>query len=466
MANITIKRNTGGAYENLYPRTIISQLFDTNGTTALFTGGKLKDAYLPSYIFGSMKFGGSVALSGTATTLQTIFGTWADNTEASSSIGKYYVVSTGGKLDTNFVQAVTANVYRIQDSNYSDEGQTGDPIDVEAGDWIVFIETKIDTPAAGDFTFEFAIINNTYRSATTAGSGVVLLSSDTLTSQLSGDNVITEGVLSGLLATGNLNGLTGDALLKIPTTNHTHGQYQPIDGDLTAIAALTGTSGFLKKTAADTYTLDTSTYLTAQSQDFATVTVTDTDTGHTYASTGSAVADANADTLTLVDGDGIDIDVSSTTDAIRIQHSDTSTITGVQGTAGIASLTIDGYGHITAVTTATYNNYSLPLAADGTRGGIQLGATATETNRAVILTSEKASVTLPRQIPAVTLNGASSTAPSFYAPTAAGLTGSTSQIKQRLNAVTGTEPTWIDSPNIYYDTTTGATLGDIILDVE
>lgn len=37
---------------------------------------------------------------------------------------------------------------------------------------------------------------------------------------------------------------------------------QPLDADLTAIAGLTGTSGFLKKTAADTWTLDTSTYLT------------------------------------------------------------------------------------------------------------------------------------------------------------------------------------------------------------
>lgn len=37
---------------------------------------------------------------------------------------------------------------------------------------------------------------------------------------------------------------------------------QPLDADLTAIAALTGTSGFLKKTAADTWSLDTNTYLT------------------------------------------------------------------------------------------------------------------------------------------------------------------------------------------------------------
>ena len=39
--------------------------------------------------------------------------------------------------------------------------------------------------------------------------------------------------------------------------------YQPLDGDLTAIAALAGTTGLIRKTAANTYSLDTATYLTA-----------------------------------------------------------------------------------------------------------------------------------------------------------------------------------------------------------
>lgn len=82
------------------------------------------------------------------------------------------------------------------------------------------------------------------------------------------------------------------------------------------------------------------------------------------------------------------------------------------------------------------SSYSLPLSANGTRGGIQIGATQTETNRAVILTSEKASVALPRQIPAVTLNGSSSTAPSFYAPTTAG----TSNYVLKSNGTSA--PTW------------------------
>lgn len=39
--------------------------------------------------------------------------------------------------------------------------------------------------------------------------------------------------------------------------------YQPLDGDLTAIAALAGTTGLVRKTAANTYSLDTATYLTS-----------------------------------------------------------------------------------------------------------------------------------------------------------------------------------------------------------
>ena len=48
-----------------------------------------------------------------------------------------------------------------------------------------------------------------------------------------------------------------------PTISVTSSTYQPLDGDLTAIAALAGTSGLLNKTAADTWALDTNAYITS-----------------------------------------------------------------------------------------------------------------------------------------------------------------------------------------------------------
>ena len=59
-------------------------------------------------------------------------------------------------------------------------------------------------------------------------------------------------------ATGKLikNSAYGPSSFAPSEHNHS-GVYQPVDGDLTAIAALAGSSGFLKKTAADTWALDT-----------------------------------------------------------------------------------------------------------------------------------------------------------------------------------------------------------------
>lgn len=65
--------------------------------------------------------------------------------------------------------------------------------------------------------------------------------------------------LSYNATTGVLTGPDLSGYLLSATASTT---YQPLDADLTSIAGLTGISGFLKKTAANTWSLDTSTYLT------------------------------------------------------------------------------------------------------------------------------------------------------------------------------------------------------------
>ena len=77
-------------------------------------------------------------------------------------------------------------------------------------------------------------------------------------------------VTNGVYTTGsyaNPSWITSLAWSKISTTPTTLSGYgisdaQPLDADLTAIAALTGTSGFLKTNGSGTWTVDSNTYLT------------------------------------------------------------------------------------------------------------------------------------------------------------------------------------------------------------
>jgi hypothetical protein len=64
-------------------------------------------------------------------------------------------------------------------------------------------------------------------------------------------------------ATNPTGYITSAALSGYLTSATAATTYQPLDGDLTSIAGLAGTSGFLKKTSANTWALDTNTYLTS-----------------------------------------------------------------------------------------------------------------------------------------------------------------------------------------------------------
>jgi hypothetical protein len=65
------------------------------------------------------------------------------------------------------------------------------------------------------------------------------------------------------LNTGELYLITDESKVAVGTAVNAYAEVQKQDADLDAIAALTGTSGLLKKTAADTWALDTNTYLTS-----------------------------------------------------------------------------------------------------------------------------------------------------------------------------------------------------------
>ena len=83
--------------------------------------------------------------------------------------------------------------------------------------------------------------------------------------------------------------------------SHTH-SYQAADADLLSIGGLTGTSGYLKKTAADTWTLDTSTFALSS---------------HSHNYLGSTAKAADSDKL-----DGLDLHTGRNNLANRVMRTD------------------------------------------------------------------------------------------------------------------------------------------------
>lgn len=63
---------------------------------------------------------------------------------------------------------------------------------------------------------------------------------------------------------------------------------------------------------------------------------------------GRFIGNVEAGTAIVVSGGGGEDSVAI------VSHEDTSTLAGLQGGAGVAGITVDGFGHVTAVTTATY----------------------------------------------------------------------------------------------------------------
>jgi hypothetical protein len=90
------------------------------------------------------------------------------------------------------------------------------------------------------------------KQATLSGTGLVLSTAGTIT-------YVTNNSANWNTAFGWGNHASAGYLLASTAST----TYQPLDADLTSIAGLAGTSGILRKTAANTWSLDTNSYLTA-----------------------------------------------------------------------------------------------------------------------------------------------------------------------------------------------------------
>lgn len=154
------------------------------------------------------------------------------------------------------------------------------------------------TTGASASTTDIAEGTNLYFTNARAQAAITGGASSIVTANLTADRaLISDGSgkvsVSAVTATevGYLSGVTSSIQTQLNNK-------QPLDADLTAIAGLAGTSGLLRKTAADTWSLDTATYLTAAG---AVTSFSGGTTGLTPA-TGTAGAVTLAGTLNLANG--------------------------------------------------------------------------------------------------------------------------------------------------------------------
>jgi hypothetical protein len=148
------------------------------------------------------------------------------------------------------------------------------------------------------------------------------------------------------------------------TQSNASSSYQPLDADLTSIAGIAGTSGLLKKTAADTWALDTNTYLTTSNA--SSTYLTQSNASSTYAPlsgatfTGTVVlnADPSAD-MQAATKQYVDAKINGLTWKAAVNLIATSNIP-LTGSSG--SIVIDGH----AALTSSHNGYRLLLTGQTT----------------------------------------------------------------------------------------------------
>jgi hypothetical protein len=187
-----------------------------NGVATLDDQGKILVAQLPNSVFDSLYFFGVITIDATLNTLAN--GAVLDAVSKNRSpIGYYWVVTatsavvsadSGVQIGTNFYTQ-SAFVPAEEGNSISVASHT-----LEVGDWVVITGLSNEGTSASPYAVSFATVNNTYELASTTIDGIVRLSNTTtISSATTGSQVITQGVLGGLI---------GTAANTIAAGNHTH----------------------------------------------------------------------------------------------------------------------------------------------------------------------------------------------------------------------------------------------------
>ena len=106
------------------------------------------------------------------------------------------VTPSGGSFSLNFAYSISSFITSGEESQV---GTTVTTVGLEVGDWFVISKITGAGSIASPYQITFAVINNTYENASTTVDGIVRLSSQTTYASLTGNNVVTDGVLKTVI---------------------------------------------------------------------------------------------------------------------------------------------------------------------------------------------------------------------------------------------------------------------------
>jgi hypothetical protein len=169
-----IKRWSGTAYEELYPKTKASMLYASDGSTTIFDENtKIRPTYLPDSVFDSLYFFNTVS---TASELKNLVASARLDAASRARIvnGYYYLAGANCVLGYNTVaeiSTVDSKYYIIEVSapdNIGDEA-----VSLEANDWFIITEFSGAGTVGTPYSVKIAVVNNAYENATSSAAGIV-----------------------------------------------------------------------------------------------------------------------------------------------------------------------------------------------------------------------------------------------------------------------------------------------------
>jgi hypothetical protein len=202
------KTETNGLLDSKVNTSLLGAV---NGVATLDSDSKIPSAQLPDYVFGGLKFIGSINGQFGNRTLDELF---YGGSAVSTSLSSVYGISSPFDVTTDIANRMKGSYYVVTNANMAllassqvdyniavfDDGVDITSVggaNLEIGDWVIvsgYDEINIK--------LKFSIINNTYQNATTSLNGIVTLSNiTTVNSSTTGNQVITQGVLGGLIGT-------------------------------------------------------------------------------------------------------------------------------------------------------------------------------------------------------------------------------------------------------------------------